>query len=488
MLQLQNISKHFGGVHALKNVSLHFEPGEIHALCGENGAGKSTLMNIIMGVHQPDEGVILWKGEPVQMRNVSDAHRLGISIVYQERTLVPSLSIAENIFPVNLPVSKARIIAFDLLFEKARQLLNELGLANLSPKTLVGKLSSAQKQMVEIAKAIAQQPSLLILDEPTASISHYDTEILFGILRKLKEKGAGIIYISHRMAEIELIADTISVLKDGKFVATVESNTPAPEIIRLMVGRDLEAVGDKSNARPEIKFEVQNIFGKGFAGISFQLHQGEILAFAGLQGSGRSAMAKALIGDESITRGKILKNGQVLQITHPSDAVGYGIVYVPDDRKAEGLFLHQTVAENISSASLRRGFYDNNAVNRNSRELCEAFGVRTPAVTQEMRKLSGGNQQKTMLAKWISLQPEILIVNEPTHGVDVGSKAEIYRFLKKLTAEGKSILLISSDLLEVLLLSDRIAVMHQGKMQAILDRAEATEEKIAVLASGMRDE
>jgi ribose transport system ATP-binding protein len=488
MLQLQNISKHFGGVHALKNVSLHFEQGKIHALCGENGAGKSTLMNIIMGVHQPDEGVILWNGQQVHIRNVPNAHRLGISIVYQERTLVASLSIAENIFPVNLPVTKTGMIDFDLLFKKTRQLLQELGLANLSPKILVSKLSSAQKQMIEIAKAIAQKPSLLILDEPTASITHYDTEILFSILRKLKEKGVGIIYISHRMAEIELIADTVSVLKDGKFVATVEGNTPAPEIIRLMVGRDLETVSDKSNARHQIKFEVQNINGRGFAGISFQLHEGEVLGFAGLQGSGRSAMVKALIGDESITSGKILKNGQVLHITHPSDAVEHGIVYIPEDRKTEGLFLHQTVAENISSAHLRRGFYDNNAVNKESRELCQAFGVRTPAVTQQMRKLSGGNQQKTMLAKWISLQPEILIVNEPTHGVDVGSKSEIYRLLKELTAEGKSILLISSDLSEVLLLSDRIAVMHEGKMQAILDRAEATEEKIVVLASGINDQ
>ena len=441
-----------------------------------------------MGVCQPGGGLIGWKEKPVQVRSVIDAHQLGIAIVYQERSLVDSLSIAENIFPVNLPVTKAGVINFNELFKQTRQLLNELGLSGLSPKTLIRNLSTAQKQMVEIAKAIAREPSLLILDEPTASITHTDTEILFSNLATLKQKGVGIIYISHRMAEIQRIADTVSILKDGKFVATVDSNTPASEIVRMMVGRELETVTGTTHAQPEIKFEVQDVHGKGFSCISFQLHRGEILGFAGLQGSGRTELAKALFGDERITSGNILKDGQPLQIRHPSEALARGIVYIPEDRKSEGLFLQNTVAENISSVQLRKGFYNVRKVNNESKKLCEAFGIRTPAVTQQMRKLSGGNQQKTMLAKWMGIDPEIFIVNEPTHGVDVGSKVEIYRLLQRLTKEGKCVLLISSELPELLLLSDRIAVMYEGKIQAIINRAGATEEMIAVLASGINDQ
>lgn len=487
MLRLENISKHFQGVKALQNVTLDFEQGTIHAICGENGAGKSTLMNIIMGIHQPDEGLISWKGEHLQIKNVSAAYSLGISIVYQDRSLVDSLSIAENIFPVNLPITRAGIIDFPKLYTQAQSLLNELGLATLSPKIKVGKLSTAQKQMVEIAKAIAQNPSLLILDEPTASITYSETEILFNILRALKKKGVAVIYISHRMAEIQQIADVVSVLKDGKFVATVKATTPSSEIIHLMVGRDLEVVTETSHVQNEVKLEARNICGKGFSTISFQLNKGEILGFAGLEGSGRSAMAKALFGDEMLHSGQVIKDGKTLLISHPSYAIRHGIVYLPEDRKAEGLFLQKTVSENIFSVRLRKGIYSESVANTESSGLCATFGVRTPTVKQHVRKLSGGNQQKTMLAKWLALNPEVLIVNEPTHGVDVGSKAEIYQLLKKMTAEGRSILLISSELPELLLLCDRIAVMHEGKINAVLSRGEATEERIAALASGISD-
>ena len=488
MLRLENISKHFQGVRALQNVTLDFEQGTIHAICGENGAGKSTLMNIIMGIHQPDEGTISWKGEQLQIKNVSAAYDLGISIVYQERSLVDSLSIAENIFPVNLPATSAGIIDFTKLHTQAQLLLNELGLATLSPKITVGKLSTAQKQMVEIAKAIAQKPAVLILDEPTASITSSETEILFNILRTLKRKGVAIIYISHRMAEIQEIADIVSVLKDGKFVATVEATTPSPEIIHLMVGRDLEVVTGTSHVQNEILFEARNICGKGFSNINFQLKKGEILGFAGLEGSGRSAMAKALFADEILLSGQVIKGGKTVSITHPSTAINHGIVYLPEDRKAEGLFLQKSVSENIFSVRLRKGIYSESVANAESSRLCATFGVRTPTVKQHVRKLSGGNQQKTMLAKWLAINPEVLIVNEPTHGVDVGSKAEIYQLLKKMTAEGKSILLISSELPELLLLCDRIAVMRDGKINAVLSRNEATEANITAFASGISDQ
>jgi ABC-type sugar transport system ATPase subunit len=436
---------------------------------------------------QPDEGIISWRGQPVQIRNVLAAHHLGIAIVYQERSLVDSLSIAENIFPVHIPITKAGTINFPYLYKQTQQLLSDLGLTDLSPKTLVNKLSTAQKQMVEIAKAIAQNPFLLILDEPTASLTHSETEILFRILQNLQEKDTGIIYISHRMTEIQKIADIISVLKDGKFVATVDGNTPAPEIVRLMVGRELDAIQETAHVHEEINFEVKNISGKGFNDISFQLHRGEILGFAGLQGSGRTEMAKALFGDGFIEHGKVLKDGKIIHINHPGKALDQRIVYLPEDRKAEGLFLNNSISENIFSAQLKHGFYSKSRVDSESLKLCTAFGIRTTGVRQQMRKLSGGNQQKAMLAKWIALKPDVLIVNEPTHGVDVGSKADIYQLLKNMTAGGKSILLISSELTELLLLCDRIAVMHAGRIEAILNREEATEEKIAALASGIND-
>lgn len=485
MLRLENISKTFSGVTALENISLAFGAGEVHAVCGENGAGKSTLMNIIMGNLQPNSGTIFWKNKQVKISDALMAQNLGISIVYQERSLADALSIAENIFPVKLPLTRVGLIDYTALYQKTKALLIELGLPHLSPKTMAGKLSVGQKQMVEIAKALAQNPSLLILDEPTASVTHNETEILFHIIRGLKKKAVGIIYITHRMTEIQQIADCVSVLKDGKFVGTVSSQVPAKQIVNMMVGRELEAVTDTSHVQKTISLEAINISGKGFHNINFQLFMGEVLGFAGLPGSGRTAMAKALFGDEKMTSGTILKNNAAFKPKHPSEALMMRMVYVPEERKTEGLFLEKTVAENIFSARLKKGWYQHKIVNRISKELCTDFGIRITTIKQAVRKLSGGNQQKLVLAKWLALQPDVLIVNEPTHGVDVGAKAEIYRLLKKLTEQGKSILLISSELPELMLLSDRIAVMHEGNLKAVLSRQEASEEKIVSLASGI---
>lgn len=485
MLGLQNISKSFPGVRALHDVTLEFKAGKVHAVCGENGAGKSTLMNILMGNLQPDEGKISWKGQTIKVRDVLFAQSLGIAIVYQERTLAEPLSIAENIFPVNLPLNKSGLIDYETLYEKTQKLLQELGLSTLSPKTIVSRLSVPQQQMVEIAKAIAQQPVLLILDEPTASLTHSETAILFRIMRELKDKGVAIIYISHRMAEIQEIADVISVLKDGIYVGTVAGNTPPGEVVRMMVGRDLEEVTQTAHVQKEIKLQVKNISGKGFQHISFDLYKGDILGFAGLQAAGRTAMAKAMFGDEAIYEGTVMKDGKKMSPSHPGEAMRNGLVYIPEDRKAEGLFLERSVAENIFSAQLQHGFYNETEANNRSTALSKEFNIRTPTVKKTVRQLSGGNQQKVVLAKWLALEPEVLIVNEPTNGVDIVAKAEIYQLLKKLTKEGKSVLLISSELPELLLLSDRIAVMHEGKIKTILKRQEATEERIASLASGI---
>lgn len=487
MLSLKNISKQFPGVKALSDVTLSFDSGQIHALCGENGAGKSTLMNIIMGNLQPDEGQILLNQKVVEIKDVLAAKRLGMAIVYQERSLVDSLSIAENIFPVVLPTTSLGTINFQALHGQTTRLLDELGLGHLSPRILVGKLSAAQKQMIEIAKAIAQNPRVLILDEPTASLTYSETEVLFKMLKRLKSEGVGIIYISHRMAELQQIADKISILKDGQFVATVDAGTPIHQIISLMVGRELETMNADGHAKPLVVLEVQGLCGKDFTEIDFQLHEGEIFGFAGLEGSGRSSMAKALFGEMRITSGTVTRNGKALLLSHPRHAIDAGIIYVPEDRKSEGLFLFKSIVENIFSARLKGRYYNEKIASGEARELCKTYAIRTPAVKQQVRKLSGGNQQKTLLAKWISLNPDILIVNEPTHGVDVGSKAEIYQLLKKLTAQGKSILLISSELPELLMLCDRIAVMHNGKISRVLDRKEATEERITTLASGINN-
>lgn len=485
MLRLQNISKSFSGVKALQDISLEFEGGKVHAVCGENGAGKSTLMNIIAGNLVPDNGDIFWKGEHIQIQDIQQAQKLGIGIVYQERSLVDSLSVAENIFPVNKPVNSLGFIDYSTLHERTAALLAQLQLQSISPQTIVGKLSAPQKQMVEIAKALAQNPSLLILDEPTASITHKETETLFSIIRQLKENGVAIIYISHRMAEIKQIADVVSVLKDGRYQGTVDAQTPAGQVVRMMVGRELLAVAHTSDRQQEIKLEVRNLSGQGFQNISFQLYKGEIIGIAGLLGSGRTELARALFGDKGITGGHILKDGKEIRVHHPADAIAAGIAYIPDDRKSLGLFLEKTVSENIVAAKLQKGFYKEAENNRVSEGYKEQLAIKTPSVKQVIRKLSGGNQQKVVVAKWLGTKPDVLIINEPTHGVDVGAKADIYSILKKLTKEGKSILMISSELSELLLIADRIAVMYAGNLQAVLNKSEATEENITALASGL---
>lgn len=469
----------------MQDVSLEFAGGKVHAVCGENGAGKSTLMNIIVGNFKPDKGGLFWKDKAIHIENIQQAQRLGIGIVYQERSLVDSLSVAENISPVNRPLNNIGLIDYDALYQTATILLQQLQLKEILPKTIVGKLSAPQKQMVEIAKALTQEPTLLILDEPTASITHHETETLFSIVRQLKTKGVAIIYISHRMAEIREIADEVSVLKDGRYQGTVDAQTPTEQIVRMMVGRELLTVSHSSDRKPETKLEVRSVSGKGFDDISFQLHKGEIIGLAGLAGSGRTALARALFGDIGITAGQLFKDGKEIKLHHPADAIAAGIAYIPDDRKSLGLFLEKTVAENIVASKLQKGYYNEKEAVRVSEDYRKRLAIKTPAVKQIVRKLSGGNQQKVVVAKWLATNPDVLIINEPTHGVDVGAKAEIYSILKRLTKEGKSILMISSELPELLLLADRIAVMYAGKVQKILNVEEATEEKIAVLASGL---
>jgi ribose transport system ATP-binding protein len=443
-------------------------------------------MNIIAGNLAPDTGEIIWKGNRIHFDNRTQSQQLGISIVYQERSLVESLSIAENIFTNQAPKTRWGGIDYKRLHQQAQGLLDKLQLNNLSSKTIVARLSPAQKSMVEIAKALAPDPTLLILDEPTASLTNRETETLFQILMQLREKGVALIYITHRMAEVERLADKVSVLKDGRYQGTVDPKTTTPEaLVRLMVGRELEQWHHQSNRQNETALEIQNLSGNGFSNTSFAVKRGEVFGLAGLLGSGRTDLARVLFGDAQPAGGTFTLNGKTLRLRHPADAIKAGIAYLPDERKTHGLFLDNSIAENIASTGLQQGWYNKQETEATAATLRTQLDIRTPSVKQIVRKLSGGNQQKVVLAKWLHTRPGLLIVNEPTHGVDVGAKREIYGLLKKFTGEGNSVLLISSDLTELLLLSDRIGVMYHGELRRILERHEATEEKITALASGL---
>ncbi|MEK6480288.1 sugar ABC transporter ATP-binding protein [Catalinimonas sp. 4WD22] len=476
---------------ALNEVSIDIRKGEVHALCGENGAGKSTLMNILSGNFKPDQGQILVAGHEVQINNQLDAQALGIAIVYQERSLVESLSVAENIFTTNKPTNRFGLISYHKLYRQTQELLDRLNLSDIRPQTQVGHLSAARQQMVEIAKALSQNPDILILDEPTASITETETRILFKIIRDLSAQGVAVIYISHRMAEIFEIADRVSVLKDGKYQGSRQvSETDVDEIIRMMVGRKLEKQEFLSDTRQEVVLEVKNLSSFRFRNVSFQLKKGEILALSGLVGAGRTEVARAIMGADPVRGGEILLEGKKVKIDHPKAATRLGIGYLPEERKSNGLFLDMSVEDNIISAYLpyaaERGFIRQARVKKTAEEYIQKLRIITPSTHQKVMNLSGGNQQKIVLAKWLLRQPKVFMVDEPTHGVDVGAKAEIYAILKDLTRQGVSILLISSELSEVLAISDRILVMWNGQLTAELSRDEATEEEIMHYASGTK--
>ena len=484
-LELRNISISFPGVKALSDVSFKIFGGVVHALVGENGAGKSTLMNILSGNLQADSGNILIDNQPVSFSNPKHAFSMGICSVHQERTLVENLSIAENIFSENYPTNFFGLIDYAELHKATSLHLERLQIETPSTNTLVSRLSPGQKQMVEIAKALVSPCRILILDEPTASITHNETKVLFKIIRELRSTGVAIIYISHRMNEIEEIADDVTVLKDGKFQGTVNARTtPVGKIIKMMVGRDIQQTEYCNYTQKEIGLDIRNLRGSFFKNITFQLHKGEIMGFAGLIGSGRTEVAQAIFGDVPSISGGIYKGGRLTIPGSPRSAIDEGIAYVPEERISQGIFPEMNVEDNIT-VSAQKKFWTNYKANTIIAEnYVNVLKIRTPSVRKKMIELSGGNQQKVILARALSVKPDVLIVDEPTHGVDVGSKFEIYEMLRKLAKDGISIIVISSELPELLLLSDRIAVMHNGELKEMLSREEATEELIIRCASG----
>jgi len=484
-LQLQNITKYFPGVKAVDGISLTIRPGEVHAICGENGAGKSTLLNITTGNLQPDEGNILIDDRKIIFSSPRQAFAAGIAIVYQHLSLVDSLSIAENIYASFPPVDKYGFLKRSALLKKTNDLLQKLDLQHLKANQLVQSLSAGQKQMVEIAKALASNPSIVFFDEPTTSVSEKDVQVLFKIIRQLKREGVSIVYISHRLREIFALADTITVLKDGKSQGSFKAtDVNSDQLIRLMVGREINHVTKTQTQYTEPLLKVKNFSGKGFNNISFTLHKGEILGMAGLIGAGRTEIAKGIFGAIPVTAGSIEINSKTMHVfNHPITALRNGIGYVTEDRKNQGLFSEKSVAENIYVTELAThpGF-QLAALNKMADTYCKSLNIRTPSVQKKAGELSGGNQQKVLLARWLHNNPDILILDEPTQGIDVGAKFEIYQLIRQLAGEGKGILLISSEMSELLNLCQRIMVIKDGSCVAILNSGEASEEKILSLA------
>ena len=491
-LQMNHITKRFPGVLALSNVNFTLRKGEVHALLGENGAGKSTLMKILSGVYQPDEGDIIFEGKPVSFSDPLSAQNAGITIIHQEFNLFPELTVEENIF-IGIEFCKNNRWRLDEKQQRqaATEILQKLNL-NISPETLVSDLTVAQQQMVEIAKAISVNAKILIMDEPTAALTETEIESLFQVTRLLKAQGTGIVYISHRLEELALIADRATVMRDGQYIDTVDYETvKISELIAMMVGRELGNIYPRREARThqEPVLEVNGLTRKGVLNnIDFTLNRGEILGFAGLMGAGRTELARAIFGADPIDSGTIKLNGKTIVIKGISDAIAQGISYLTEDRKKEGLALNLSVERNIMLGNYpeyadRFGHVDSKRCQQTSEEQVRTLRIKTPHLEQAALNLSGGNQQKIIIARWVCKDTDILIFDEPTRGIDVGAKLEIYELMNRLVAKGKSIIMISSELPEVLGMCDRILVMRSGRITGELTADNATQEKIMQYAT-----
>ena len=491
-LQMSHITKRFPGVLALSNVDFALRKGEVHALLGENGAGKSTLMKILSGVYQPDEGDIIFEGQPVTFANPLSAQSAGITIIHQEFNLFPELTVEENIF-IGREFCKNNRWRLDEKQQRqaAIDILQKLNL-NISPETLVADLTVAQQQMVEIAKAISVNAKILIMDEPTAALTETEIDSLFQVTRLLKEQGTGIVYISHRLEELALSADRATVMRDGQFIATVDYDAvKISDLIAMMVGRDLGNIYPRREPLAQRKpvLEVSGLTRNGVLNnIDFTLYQGEILGFAGLMGAGRTELARAIFGADPIDGGTLKLNGNVTVIKDIPDAIKQGISYLTEDRKKEGLALGLSVERNIMLGNYpeysdRYGNVDSKRCQKTSEEQVKALRIKTPHLEQAALNLSGGNQQKIIIARWVCKDTDILIFDEPTRGIDVGAKLEIYELMNRLVAKGKSIIMISSELPEVLGMCDRILVMRNGRITGELASDDATQEKIMQYAT-----
>jgi ribose transport system ATP-binding protein len=492
LIRMEGIEKTFPGVHALIQAQFELCKGEIHALVGENGAGKSSLMKVLTGIYKKDSGRIYYKGEEVEIPNPRAAQHLGISIIHQELNLMPHLTVAQNIFIGREPRKRLPfVLDEDQINQQTQTLLDALHL-KLDPRTKVADLTVAKQQMVEITKALSYNAEVLIMDEPTAALTDTEIDELFHTIRGLREKGVGIVYISHRMVELKKISDRVTVMRDGRYIDTVNTKEATiDQIINMMVGRTIfeEAPEIPENIGQDIVMDVRGLNRAGvLEDINFHLKRGEILGFAGLMGAGRTEVARAIFGADPVDSGEIIIEGQPVRIRTPQDAVAHGIGYLSEDRKRYGLTLGMDVETNVVLATMRKflnffGFVNEKQTEKTADQYVKALSIRTPGIKQKVKNLSGGNQQKVIIAKWLTADTNILIFDEPTRGIDVGAKSEIYKLLNDLAAQGKAIIMISSELPEILRMSHRIIVMCEGRITGELSSAEATQEKIMRLAT-----
>ena len=494
ILQIDHVSKKFPGVQALDDIQLEVQKGEIHAVVGENGAGKSTLMNILSGVIEKDTGHVIFQGEEIVEADPRVSQQRGISIVYQELALARNLTVMDNIYLWNLPATKTGLVATTELKAKTQEILTSLGVDFL-PNTPVKRLTVSQRQIVEIGKALSMNASMIIMDEPNSALSPSETDFLFEVIKNLRDRGVTVLFISHRLDEVFAIADRITVLRDGKLIGTKEKGgTNIDEIISMMVGRELKKTlyerklgeGKVISECPLLKaVNISN--GKKVKSFSFELHKHEILGISGLVGAGRTDLAEMLFGLQPIVSGNLMIDGQDVQIQHPMDALNLGMAFLPEDRKLAGLFLKMSVSDNINMASLNKvsniGIISKKNANAHAQKLVSDLDIRVSDIEQKVNSLSGGNQQKAILARWLAINPRILILDEPTRGIDVGAKAQIYVLINELAENGVGVVLISSELEEILALSDRIIVMRRGVQTAEFPRDKATSDEIMKFAA-----
>lgn len=492
-LELKNISKSFLGVQALKNISFEAQSGEIVALLGENGAGKSTLLKIMSGVYMPDEGEIYLNGQKMTFTSPLEAIQHGINIIYQERQLVPNLTVMENVYMENIP-SKYGIVDYKNANERTQKLIDMFELPFKATQK-VGDLSVAHQQMVEIIKAVRRKCPVIAFDEPTASLTETEIKSLFKIIRRLQEEGKVILYVSHRLKELFELTDRIVVLKDGRYVTTVNTDeTNNDQLVKYMVGRELGDVYDsldRNENMGKVLLEVRNLCNEYIDHVSFQLHAGEVLGFAGLVGAGRTETMRAIYGADPLDFGEIWIDGKKVHIKTPADAMQYGIGLCPEDRKTQGLVLGSSVRENITMSVLnkvaRKGVICVSKEQQISQEAVEGFNIKTPTVEKIIKELSGGNQQKVILGRWMAANPRILILDEPTKGIDVGAKAEIYQMVHNLAKQGIGIIFISSELTEVINVCENVIVMYEGRITGQFNRKEDMCTEEGVLSAAMND-
>jgi len=504
VLFMRGIKKAFPGVQALDGVDFEVRSGEVMALVGENGAGKSTLIKILSGAYHADEGEIFIKGQQVKIVDPKHSRDLGVSVIYQELNLAEQVSVAENIFAGREVVNRFGLIDYKALYKNAQQWLDMLHISNVNPRDEIRQLGIARKQMVEIAKALSLESSIIVMDEPTSSLPTVTTnpndvnevDVLLTMIGQLREHGKAVVYISHRMDEVFRISDRITIMRDGKLVGVRKTSETTPkEIISMMVGRNLEDMYGRAGERKigKTMLEVRGLNqGKRLKDISFSVRSGEILGVAGLVGAGRTEMAKAIFGADPRDSGDILIDGKPVNVRAPLDAIQAGLGYLPEDRKLQGLFLKMAISTNVSAANLSRISQRGLVQEKWEKDLAQTYvkqlNIRTPSIDQFARNLSGGNQQKVVIAKWLAVQPKVLIVDEPTRGVDVGAKIEIYNLLRSMANLGVAVVMISSELPEILGMSDRIVVIREGHFAGVVDRVDATEEKIMSMATGIATE